>query len=146
MTEGVEFYSLPHVVALGRRKMILAPKVSQPRGASNWEVYVRLVSGSTFTLADGLTYAKAGKLFREKVRDMSEQGGSAFVTTPNACVPFEHVARIFVDTEGNEFITILEDSSSAQYEIERGGQERCVSAVEKVAGVLLQYMQQKGAA
>jgi hypothetical protein len=141
MSDWLEFYSLPHVAALGRRKMILSPpEEKQARYPKHYEVYARLVSGSTFSLSSRLTYAKAKRTMIKFAQEMGDEGGTIFVTLQDECVPFEHVARIYIDTQENEFVAILEDSSSAHYIIERGSERTCRSALEEIAGAIMQYM------
>jgi hypothetical protein len=146
VSDWLEFYSLPHVAALGRRKMILSPPVEgKERYPRHYEVYARLVSGSTFSLSSKLTYAKAGRIMTKFAQEMGDEGGTIFVTTKNECIPFEHVARIYIDTQENEFVAIIEDSSGAGYVIERGSERRCRDALEEIAGAILQFMNQRGA-
>jgi hypothetical protein len=142
MSDWLEFYSLPHVAALGRRKMILSPPEEKTqRYPKHYEVYARLVSGSTFALASKISYAKAKKIMIKFAQEMGDEGGTVFVTLQDECIPFEHVARIYIDTQENEFVAIMEDSSSAHYIIERGSESRCRSALEEIAGAVLEYMQ-----
>lgn len=143
----IEFYSFPHVVALGRRKMLIAPEQTEGKKRKDHEVYVRLMSGSSFTVAAPLTRKQAGKVLVKASIEMAEQTGCQFVTIDaDACIPFEHVARIYVDGQEGEFVTVLEDSSGASYVAERGSEQRCRAAVEIIGSAILQYVAQKGAA
>ncbi len=144
MSDGVEFYSFPHVVAVGRRKLLLLPDVEPGKKRKEWEVYVRLLSGSSFSISPPLSYNKSGKEMARMAHDMGEQTGCHFVTTSQACIPFDHVARVYVDTQENGFVTIMEDSSAAQYHLESGSKLSCQKAVELIAGVILQYIQTRG--
>jgi hypothetical protein len=141
MSENLEFYSLPHVTALGRRKMILAPPgEKEKKYPAHYEVYARLVSGSTFSLMSKLTYGKARRAMVKFAEEMGEEGGTTFLTLKDECVPFEHVARIYVDTQENEYVAIIEDSSSASYIIERGTERRCRAALEEIATAIMEHM------
>lgn len=141
--QGVEFYSYPHVAAMGRRKMVVPFDPSPDNKKKNWEVYVRLVSGSTFIMQAGLTKGGSGKLLAKLATEMAGETGCSFVTTPEAAIPFEHVARVYMDTQENAFVTVVEDSSGASYIIEEGSQAKCRAAVEMVAGAILQYIAQR---
>ncbi len=139
----VEFYSYPHVTAIGRRKMVMRGDVVDGVRPKEWEVYVRLVSGSSFIAATSLTRKGSGKVMGQLTTEMAEETGCTFVTTSEAAVVFEHVARVYVDTQENEFVTLLEDSSGASYQLDRGSKAKCQGAVEIVAQAILQYMNQK---
>jgi hypothetical protein len=141
MTEHLEFYSMPHVAALGRRRMLLPPPgEKEKKYPAHYEVYVRLVSGSSFALVSKLTYGRARKTMVKFAEEMGEEGGTVFVTLKDECVPFEHVARIYVDTQENEFVAIMEDSSGTGYLIERGSERRCRAALEEIAGAVMEHM------
>lgn len=147
MSDQIEFYSFAHVVAVGRRKMLLPPQPVAGGKVKDWEVYVRLLSGSSFSVAQGLGRKSSARELGKIVHDMGEVTGCTFITVDGEdCIPFEHVARLFVDGQENEFATILEDSSGAQYTLQKGSKVSCQSAVEMVAGTILQYLQQKGTA
>jgi tRNA(Ser,Leu) C12 N-acetylase TAN1 len=77
--------------------------------------------------------------------EMGEEGGTTFLTLKDECVPFEHVARIYIDTQENEYVAIIEDSSSASYIIERGTERRCRAALEEIATAIMEHMSQRRA-
>lgn len=122
--------------------MVLPPE-SEEGKRREWEVYARLISGNSFVLADKLTRKGSGKTLGAIVGNMMEQTNSVFVTTSEAAIVFEHVARVYVDTQENEFVTMLEDSSGESYELDRGSQAKCRASVELVASTILQHMNQK---
>lgn len=131
---GGEFFSLPHVTCISARSGLMG-------GKGNWEVFVRLSSGSIIVLAAGGKRKQARVRVKETAGNISAATGRAFIVSEDMLtfIAFEHVTRIYIDRQENSFLLLCEDAAGITYEIRRGSEQQCKELLHNLAETLIAY-------
>lgn len=98
-----------------------------------WEVYARLSNGTDFLFGENGTRAEAEECMRKAYDDFLHSGLAFTPTLENAHVNVMNIARLYVDTDGNDHVAFCEDISGVSYRLYRGEEEEATAHIHRLA-------------
>lgn len=138
----VDFLNLTHVCAFGIRKMLLKTE------KRNWEVYARLTSGSSFAMMENLSHKKAKTELMRLAKTVMESSPISFVRAKDDedLIPMGKVARVYVDSQVDYHVVMVEDTSGTSYLIRTGSKEQCEQDVKELTQSIVMNQMEIGGA
>lgn len=137
-----EFFSVSHAVSINLRKDIWG------QGKQKWEVFLRLTSGSQIVMAREGTKKEARAYAKVMADNIMQLTGCALMLTNGGTtlLVLDAVTRVYVDSQENGFVTLVEDVSSVTHQVHHGNKKVCEDAMAKIAQGIVMYQAQKGGA
>ena len=128
---------LDHLVSLGRRQNAFVAE-----GEPAWEAFARHVSGSETLLGYNGTEEEATACLRRTSRLLSRDGIRLLITKDDL-INLLCVVRVYVDSQENEFVIVVEDVLGNNYLVEKGSESACINGAETLANVIYEASQER---
>lgn len=131
-----EHLSLKHVIAVGKRQAFPYGE----DGEDSWEVFVRLASGADAIVAFDGTAQQANSVLKRTLAELGAADLHFVVTGDDVYLNTHSVERVYVDTQENAWVVLVEDVKGNGYLLERGSRAECEASAAALAEAISSYL------